>query len=393
MSDDLAEWDPPSELQAIVADWSAEELPKLDKSAQRLMMKLRRLADSPPLNELIQAFKAETSLSLAPEGPVVSDRPSGLKRVGVTIQWQCPELGTRLAVGLETALAHRVIDRVLGHERTDAQRLLPTTPVEWGFWTVLAAKLTESLNHAQYLPRLMLDRVGPDPFDLTGLGDCFTVAWELLHRDEPVGVIRVWAPGTLLAIDEPLGAKSRPLKGLGIIEQSFGELRVVGRVQAGVLSLEGGLGRLRPKLVLPWPDAPLAGTMPNLEGPVICRLGQGDSRWSFPARLLPEPQVRIELIQKPKPTPAPKLATYVRGSLMSADSAASPDLPVNLTVELGRLSLSLAKLADLKPGDILELARTRREPLELTSGDRLVARAELVQIDQELGLRILQVLL
>ena len=37
--------------------------------------------------------------------------------------------------------------------------------------------------------------------------------------------------------------------------------------------------------------------------------------------------------------------------------------------------------------------RNASEPVDLTSGDRLVARGELVQIDQELGIRILQVLI
>jgi type III secretion system YscQ/HrcQ family protein len=71
----------------------------------------------------------------------------------------------------------------------------------------------------------------------------------------------------------------------------------------------------------------------------------------------------------------------------------APDLPVTLVVELGRVSLPLTALADLKPGEVLGLSRHSREPVELTSNGRLVARGELVQIGDELGVRVLRVLL
>jgi type III secretion system YscQ/HrcQ family protein len=75
-------------------------------------------------------------------------------------------------------------------------------------------------------------------------------------------------------------------------------------------------------------------------------------------------------------------------------SALAPgDVPVTLVVELGRLALPLARLADLRAGDVLELSRHAREPVELTSGGKLVARGELVQIDTELGVRVLRVYL
>lgn len=67
---------------------------------------------------------------------------------------------------------------------------------------------------------------------------------------------------------------------------------------------------------------------------------------------------------------------------IDSDSDPSPtglapvDVPVTLTVELGRISLPLARLADLKPGDVLELGRHSREPVELTSNGHLVARYE-----------------
>jgi type III secretion system YscQ/HrcQ family protein len=70
-----------------------------------------------------------------------------------------------------------------------------------------------------------------------------------------------------------------------------------------------------------------------------------------------------------------------------------PEVPVTLVVELGRVNLTLTRLADLKPGDVVELGRHSREPVELTSGGRLVARGELVQIDTELGVRVTRVFL
>ncbi len=74
-------------------------------------------------------------------------------------------------------------------------------------------------------------------------------------------------------------------------------------------------------------------------------------------------------------------------------AVAPTEIPVTLTVEIGKIGLPLSRVADLKQGDVLELGRHAREPVELTSGGKLVARGELVQIDTELGVRILSVFL
>ena len=76
-----------------------------------------------------------------------------------------------------------------------------------------------------------------------------------------------------------------------------------------------------------------------------------------------------------------------------ADTAPPGDLPVTLVVELGRLSLPLARLADLKAGDVVELGRDALHPVDLTSGGTLVARGELVQIDAELGVKLTRIYL
>ena len=75
-------------------------------------------------------------------------------------------------------------------------------------------------------------------------------------------------------------------------------------------------------------------------------------------------------------------------------STASPlDVPVTLTVELGRINVTLTQLADLKAGDVIELNRHSKAAVELTSNGRLVARGELILIDTDLGVRVTSVFL
>jgi type III secretion protein Q len=70
-------------------------------------------------------------------------------------------------------------------------------------------------------------------------------------------------------------------------------------------------------------------------------------------------------------------------------SEGMPPLPVDVEIELTRLSLSLSELAGLKPGGLLPLRINASEPVLLRVGDRVVARAELVDIEGEVGARIL----
>ena len=73
----------------------------------------------------------------------------------------------------------------------------------------------------------------------------------------------------------------------------------------------------------------------------------------------------------------------------SAPRNETPALPVEVEIELTRLRLTVAELASIKPGSILPLHINSAEPVVLRVGDRAVARAELVEIDGEIGARIL----
>ncbi|HET9450831.1 MAG TPA: FliM/FliN family flagellar motor switch protein [Aggregicoccus sp.] len=74
------------------------------------------------------------------------------------------------------------------------------------------------------------------------------------------------------------------------------------------------------------------------------------------------------------------------------DTEGLPPLPVELEIELTRFTLSVAQLATLRPGVLLPLRISASEPVLLRVGARAVARAELVDIEGEVGARILELL-
>ncbi len=64
-------------------------------------------------------------------------------------------------------------------------------------------------------------------------------------------------------------------------------------------------------------------------------------------------------------------------------------LPVEVEVELTRLQLPVSELATLRPGAVVPLHINSAQPVVLRIGDRAIARAEVVEIDGELGARII----
>ena len=73
------------------------------------------------------------------------------------------------------------------------------------------------------------------------------------------------------------------------------------------------------------------------------------------------------------------------------EMAAVEGLPVEITVELGRVRISAAELLELEVGDVLTLGRPTVSAVDLRVGDRLLARGELVDVEGEAGVRLIEV--
>lgn len=67
-------------------------------------------------------------------------------------------------------------------------------------------------------------------------------------------------------------------------------------------------------------------------------------------------------------------------------------IPVELTVELGRTTLTVRELARLGRDDVIDLDRGASEPLDIVIGGRVFARAEVVVVDDRVALRIVEVI-
>jgi flagellar motor switch protein FliN len=66
------------------------------------------------------------------------------------------------------------------------------------------------------------------------------------------------------------------------------------------------------------------------------------------------------------------------------------DLPV--AIELGRTKLSISSILELGPGSVVELNKLAGEPVDLLVNNKVVARGEVVVVDENFGLRITQLM-
>ena len=68
------------------------------------------------------------------------------------------------------------------------------------------------------------------------------------------------------------------------------------------------------------------------------------------------------------------------------------DIPLEVTVELGRTRLLIRDILDLSAGSIIELDKIAGEPVDLFANGMLVARGEVIVIDDNFGVRVTEII-
>lgn len=68
------------------------------------------------------------------------------------------------------------------------------------------------------------------------------------------------------------------------------------------------------------------------------------------------------------------------------------DIPLEITVELGRTRMLIGELLKLGQGSVVELSKLAGETLEILANQRLIARGEVVVINEKYGIRITEII-
>jgi flagellar motor switch protein FliN/FliY len=102
-----------------------------------------------------------------------------------------------------------------------------------------------------------------------------------------------------------------------------------------------------------------------------------------PAHMTGEPVVEeIELEQ---------LFPYEADATNDTDIGLLLEVPLSISVELGRTSLTIRELLALGQGSILQLDRHAGEPVDVLVNGKRLARGEVVVIDEDFGIRVTEV--
>ena len=92
------------------------------------------------------------------------------------------------------------------------------------------------------------------------------------------------------------------------------------------------------------------------------------------------------------PADASPLAAEAATSRVAEDLEAVFDVPVKVSAVLGRARMEVGDLLKLGPGAVLELDRKVGEAIDIYVNDRLVARGEVVLVEDKLGVTMTEII-
>lgn len=94
----------------------------------------------------------------------------------------------------------------------------------------------------------------------------------------------------------------------------------------------------------------------------------------------------------PAPAAVVGMASGLENETQDRNLALILDIPLRVTVELGRTKMVVSDLLNLGQGSVIELNKLAGEPMEVLVNDKLVARGEAVVVNEKFGVRLTDII-
>ena len=85
-------------------------------------------------------------------------------------------------------------------------------------------------------------------------------------------------------------------------------------------------------------------------------------------------------------------SSEINDSKMTGNMDFLLDIPLNISVELGRTKMLINELLKLGQGSVIELSKLAGETLEILANQKLVARGEVVVVNEKYGVRLTEII-
>jgi type III secretion system YscQ/HrcQ family protein len=354
------------------------ELPRVARAqadAARLLLSRLPLTSGSEWDDARRALGGDVTLTLSEIYALPArELPSAAR--GAAVKLSLP--GGRWAlVVVDAQLAPRLARRALGLDEPELGAPRPLTIAEEGALEFLVAALVGP--HAQVAG--VVGEAGVAALLLPPREHEGWLAVAQARVESPVGGggARLVVPDTLRLAAEPL----RPVTPLLARASALAEAQVALRIEVGRTAVaRADLAGLAAGDVVLFERF---GVRDARGGPVTLRLGRG----GIAARLDGD---ALAVVENFRLNPG---ATTMETDPTQKNDAASADqllreLPVEVVCELGRVTMSGRELLELRPGAVIPAGRPLAGPVDLTVGGRVVARGELVDVEGEIGVRIVQ---
>jgi type III secretion protein Q len=291
---------------------------------------------------------------------------------------------SRLLVEIPPQLASAVVDRALGGDGAQAptQGLLGMDDLSRGVLGYVIARVLESAGASFYLRAIL---TGKSPV-LTTLGEESAVLLPIatLFGQTPF-VLHLWTPAaTVRAFSSEVDSDydAAAVSALALVTVTLS-------AKAGAAQLNGQEWRsLATGDVVVLDRCGLCHIKELWSGTVDLAVeGAARTVWRCNAR---DVTLEVDSVKTTQEIAVEESGTHIQQD-RDAENALNlaSDAPVELSVEIARFTLTLAELGKLKPGEILLTRRPIGERVVLRAGRHALASGELVDVDGEVGVRIL----